>query len=152
HSDGLWNTLERSVVVGLYVTNAEQIEPTRFGLYLPATGVFPLECFKTTGRLEPGKAGGRTKFRSTIERGEGAIEALQRASAQGDARREDLGAHLTKSRQGATLIDVADRAPFPLPGTHALFEGGVIELALVVELAKQGLGLAKRRVQAITKR
>src|ERR1019366_8393588 len=93
-----------------------------------------------------------TKFHSTIERGEGAIEALQRASAQGDARRDDFRAHLTKSRQGATLIDVADRAPFPLPGTHALFEGGVIELALVVELVEQGLGLAKRRVQAITKR
>jgi hypothetical protein len=89
---------------------------------------------------------------STIKRREGPVEALQRSATECHTRRDDFGSEVTETSQCAALVDVADRAVFPLPGTDALFEGGVIELALVVELVEKGLGLAKRRVQTVSER
>ena len=77
------------------------------------------------------------------------VETLQGAPTQGDARDYDVRSDVLESGQGATLVEVADRASFLPPSTNALFEGGVVELALEPLRAEQRERLQFGRMQSV---
>src|SRR5579863_4557689 len=85
-----------------------------------------------------------------MERTVCAIEPLERASTQSDARRHDLGSDVFKSRESSTLVKVSDGATLPSPGPNSLFKGGVIQFALISLLTKKRVGLKFGGVKAIT--
>jgi hypothetical protein len=142
HGNGLGNPAQGTVIVHLDLTDAEQVEAT-VGLFdLPAAPVLPLQRVEPLGGLEPREAWCVAVLFPPVKGGEGPVEALQRSSTEGHARRENLGAQIAEPGQRSALADVTDRAMVPLPGTHALLQGGIVELALVVELCAERQRLA----------
>jgi len=130
HRDGLGGAPEGAMHSKLHVSDAVQPQPLVLGVESPAVGVLPLHRFKAGSRLETGVAGRLPAATAPIEGAKGSVQALQGPSAHHYAGLEEIRSDLACLGQGRALVKVRDRSAFPGPGTSALLQGRVVELAL----------------------